>query len=262
MFSSDKLKGFLLGTAVASIVLLSTSAYAGPVTQTISAAYSNIKLYVNGQQIIPKDSDGVVVEPFIYDGTTYLPVRAVAEALKQTVNWDQASNSIYIGRAPEGNHKAEYLSDQQAMELLSKSNRAMKVSGGGTIDGKSSCQYEAIPNDPYFRSYSCGFKTKSDVKQYLEEVFTPAFTANFMEQLKFIEINGRLAQQIADGGTIYDWSRAEIQEKQQKGLTAEVEVAVPVSEGFEVPVDGDKSMISKLNYEYVQGQGWRMSHAR
>ncbi|WP_282941564.1 DL-endopeptidase inhibitor IseA family protein [Paenibacillus sp. RC67] len=261
MFSKDKLKGFLIGTAAASMVLLSASAFAAPVTKTITAAYSNIKLYVNGQQIIPKDTDGAVVEPFIYEGTTYLPVRAVAQALNQQVKWDQAAQSVYIDGASEVNHSPEYLSDQQVMQLLEKSTRSMKVSSGGPIDNTKACEYEAVAGDPDFRSYTCGFKTKNEVKQYLEEVFTPAYTEALMEQLGFIEINGRLAQRVADGGTIYDWSRAAIKGKSIQGNKAEVEFAIPVSEGFEAP-KGEEVLSKKIVYELVKGMGWRMTQAR
>lgn len=261
MFSKDKLKGFLLGTAAVSMALLSATAFAAPVSKTISAAYSNIKLYVNGQQIIPKDTDGAVVEPFIYEGTTYLPVRAVAQALNQQVTWDQAAQSVFIDGVSEVNHTPEYLSDQQVIELLAKSTRSMKVSGGGPTDNSTSCQYEAVAGDTDFRSYSCGFKTKNEVKQYLEEVFTPAYTESLMEQLGFIEINGRLAQKVADGGTIYDWSRAAIKAKSIQGNKAEVEFAVPVSEGFEAP-KGEEVLSKKIVYELVQGVGWRMTQAK
>jgi hypothetical protein len=53
-------------------------------------------LVVNGQEVTPRDVQGNVVEPFIFEGTTFLPVRAVAEALGQEVNWDGATNTVYI----------------------------------------------------------------------------------------------------------------------------------------------------------------------
>ena len=37
------------------------------------------------------------MEPFASNGTTYLPVRAVAGALGENVHWDGAINTVYIG---------------------------------------------------------------------------------------------------------------------------------------------------------------------
>lgn len=38
---------------------------------------------------------------FIYQGTTYVPIRFVSESLGQKVTWDGKSKSIYIGDVPE-----------------------------------------------------------------------------------------------------------------------------------------------------------------
>lgn len=84
--------GFIL-TAVAG----GTLAFAEPVKQNIEAVYNDIKIVIHGEQITPKDGDGNIVNPFIYDGTTYLPIRAVSEALGETVAWDGSTNTVYIG---------------------------------------------------------------------------------------------------------------------------------------------------------------------
>lgn len=58
---------------------------------------TGIKVYVNDKQIVPTDVNGKTVDVLLYKGTTYLPVRAVANALDQSVAWDGASYSVYIG---------------------------------------------------------------------------------------------------------------------------------------------------------------------
>lgn len=55
---------------------------------------------VDGVSITPKDANGTVVEPFIVDGTTYLPVRAVGEAMGKTVDWDGRTHTVYVGNVP------------------------------------------------------------------------------------------------------------------------------------------------------------------
>lgn len=68
----------------------------GAVTKMIEASYNNIKLAVNGVLTETKDAEGKTVEPFINDGTTYLPVRAVAEALGCKVDWNGESSTVTI----------------------------------------------------------------------------------------------------------------------------------------------------------------------
>ena len=61
------------------------------------AVETGVKVYVNDKPIVPTDVNGKTVDVLLYKGTTYLPVRAVANALDQAVAWDGASYSVYIG---------------------------------------------------------------------------------------------------------------------------------------------------------------------
>lgn len=99
--SKDKIKGFFIGTIVMTLIFSMTiSAFAITGSKSITASYNNIKIYVNQKLITPKDGNGNTVEPFIYNGTTYLPVRAVGEALGQEVSWNNTTKSVYIGTQP------------------------------------------------------------------------------------------------------------------------------------------------------------------
>lgn len=51
-------------------------------------------MYVDGMRV------NTSAEPFIYNGTTYLPVRAAGEALGENVHWDGSTKSVYIGERP------------------------------------------------------------------------------------------------------------------------------------------------------------------
>lgn len=82
------------------------------VTKNITVEYSNIKLVVDGVQVTPKDANGAVVEPFVYNGTTYLPVRAVGNAISKEVAWDGTTKTVYIGDVP-GQSNNKYLEPYQ-----------------------------------------------------------------------------------------------------------------------------------------------------
>ena len=81
------------------LMAFATGAYAAARTQSISVTYNNIRLVINGTHVIPRDAQGNVVEPFIFGGTTFLPVRAVAEALGEEVRWDGNTQTVYVGQA-------------------------------------------------------------------------------------------------------------------------------------------------------------------
>jgi hypothetical protein len=90
----------IAGIVIGAMAFAAMPAMASTGTDTITAAYNNIKIYVNQVLITPKDAAGNEVEPFIYAGTTFLPVRAVSEALGQSVSWDNETKSVYIGTQP------------------------------------------------------------------------------------------------------------------------------------------------------------------
>lgn len=48
------------------------------------------------QQFIPKDVNGNTVTPFITNGTTYLPVRAVSQIFGATIDWNTFYSSVVI----------------------------------------------------------------------------------------------------------------------------------------------------------------------
>jgi len=58
--------------------------------KTITITYRNISIYINGTKKVPDD------EPFIYNSSTYVPLRFVSEALDKEVKWDGTTNRIDI----------------------------------------------------------------------------------------------------------------------------------------------------------------------
>ncbi len=101
----DYLKGAVAGFAAVSLIG-GTVAIAKNSQETIEAAYQNIKLIVDGVLIDPKDANGNSVEPFIYNGTTYLPVRAVGSAFDKAVTWDGDTATVDL-HEPEENEAAD-----------------------------------------------------------------------------------------------------------------------------------------------------------
>lgn len=81
--------GMLLGVFLAGGI-----AFARQETKMAEQIFDDIKIVINGSELTPKDSKGEVVEPFTIQGTTYLPVRAVAEALEMDVSWDEKSKTV------------------------------------------------------------------------------------------------------------------------------------------------------------------------
>lgn len=95
-------KFFMNKTVRTSVLLLAVSALTATLvlaasgTKNIEVQYDNIKVFVNGSEI---DSTGAN-EPFVIDGSTYLPVRNISELTGSKVEWDGSTKSVYVGANP------------------------------------------------------------------------------------------------------------------------------------------------------------------
>ncbi len=93
---SEKTKHITCGVVMGAMLATAVPATASQITKSIQATYNNIKIIVDGQQVSTNKNN----EPFIYNGTTYLPIRAVGEAVGKQVSWDGKTNTVYLGDSP------------------------------------------------------------------------------------------------------------------------------------------------------------------
>lgn len=93
-----KIRNVIAAALVLSLVL------AIPATAALSKktieVYTGASIYIDGVELHPTDVNGDPVETFVYNGTTYVPLRAVSQSLGKAVSYDGATQSVYIGTAP------------------------------------------------------------------------------------------------------------------------------------------------------------------
>lgn len=63
---------------------------------TATLTYKNISVILDGEKLNLKDATGAQIEPFIINGTTYLPVRAISDALGLNVGWDGNTSTVIL----------------------------------------------------------------------------------------------------------------------------------------------------------------------
>ena len=126
--------GMVTGTALA----------ANTVYKNIRVQYCGIKLVVNGAPVTPKDANGSTVEPFIYNGTTYLPVRAVGNALGQDVAWNGNTKTVYIGMN-ETDTKTKKLKpyERDDMHVLEDNGKTVTMMGKKYTQGLDPTSYSS-----------------------------------------------------------------------------------------------------------------------
>lgn len=93
--TKKKLLALVLGASILALSLGFTGA-ADAATSTLSVQFKNLKIYFNGQLAT------LGAQPLIVNGSTYLPVRAMATLMNKTIDWNATTQSITIKDKPDG----------------------------------------------------------------------------------------------------------------------------------------------------------------
>lgn len=92
-----KKKLLIVGLATLSF---SAGAFALTGVQKITAELRpDIKLVQDGRYEVLRDATGNILYPLSYNGSTYLPIRSVANLSNQEVNWNSSTNTITLTSA-------------------------------------------------------------------------------------------------------------------------------------------------------------------
>lgn len=89
-------KKILCGVVAAAVLTATVFAATPAVMKSIYVQMGGITVTYLGAELDLKDATGATVEPIVYNGTTYLPVRSVAEAAGLEVAWDGATSTVAL----------------------------------------------------------------------------------------------------------------------------------------------------------------------
>ena len=150
-------KGIIIGFAIVILVAIvfGTPVFAQNIRKMIEVQYRDIAIYVDGRLVIPKDAAGSIVEPFIYEGTTYLPVRAVSEALGKTVEWDGPTNSVHIGGAMASEHMSAIIRYILGFDDIERDYIALLLQGISAGEITLTADYDDYKNGVYLNLCEC-----------------------------------------------------------------------------------------------------------
>ncbi|EJL40593.1 hypothetical protein BAG01nite_17210 [Brevibacillus agri] len=113
MFKKQYLAVF--SAVVLATSLLPTGSQAATGTKNLQAKYNNIKVLYNGAAV------PTTIEPFIVNGTTYIPLRMMAGVFNKEVVWDGNTYTITVKDQADAQHAAELAArDAQIRSLQSK----------------------------------------------------------------------------------------------------------------------------------------------
>ncbi len=108
----------LLTTFIAIFLISGVAAYGKQVEKTIKVLYNNIKIVINGKEYKAQDEKGNVLESFVYNGTVYVPAKAIAKAIGKDIVWDTKTSTVKIG-----DRKFDYLDQKSYLSFASTGDK-------------------------------------------------------------------------------------------------------------------------------------------
>lgn len=106
MKKHHRFRDFFAGVLAAAFLMAIVLPAGASSLNKIIEVFTGVTIYIDGEKLNPTDVNGNPVDTFIYNGTTYIPLRAVSESLGESVKWDGSTRSVYIGDIPG---QVEYL---------------------------------------------------------------------------------------------------------------------------------------------------------
>jgi len=114
------------------LLSLGAGAFAADRSESAELTYRDIRLLLDGREIVPCDESGNTAEPFIMGGNTYLPLRAVAQALGLSVKWVAETDTVELTTGGEVITGKGLRSGSEGKESTLITYRGIRV----TLDGK------------------------------------------------------------------------------------------------------------------------------
>lgn len=189
------MKKFLIGFTAAILVCTLTVGALAATGKLSIEVNTDMKIRVNGEVFAPTDANGNPVMVFEYNGTTYAPLRALAEAYGLEVGYDAASRMATVDEAsanptPEqntepiaddGNWDAEKETAYQEFKSLWEIRQTLST------DKHYSSEGEVIEDKPYERYRCDGKMTVDEAQSLIDSANKQGFISRLLKELSSSE---------------------------------------------------------------------------
>lgn len=243
-----KKQKIIMVTLLTGILLMSTGVYAGANIEEVKGYINHsISFKLNNEKWVAKDSDGKELHALIYEGSSYVPLKAIGKAVGADVSWDGATNIISINTTNKVNENA-------GIPFKDDTNTAKEVTTGSTkisiVDlPHALSSYGKITADPDKLVFASAVSYKSGIQSRGGVADVEVITLG--KKYKLLHIDAKEISEPAGGNaTIY--VRGDGVELKEINITKSVNAGV----GIDIVVSGiDKLEITSdlkyLPYNYI-----------
>ena len=138
---------WILSLVMVALVFSPASSGTETLQKIIAAINHEIKVTLDGEVFKPVEEDGTQLKPIIYNGRTYLPLKAVATALDVYVDWDPDSKTVIMITDADA-MGIPYKDDEDIVKPVEVSTPAPQVTALAT-DGKVKISWNKIDSSNF-----------------------------------------------------------------------------------------------------------------
>lgn len=186
------MKKFIAGFLTCALLMSGTFVYA-ETNQNINVWFGRVKLLVNGKSLNQ--------ETLLYNGTTYVPLRAAGEIFGQQIGFDSNTKTAYVGNVPPQFLDSSSAANKPivvtgAADIIIVSPLSADIGSNGsvtvTVTGNQFCEQAVIKNSSGTTlATEKAYKTTSSGNRDFSVKFTPPAAGTFRAYV--VDANGTTA---------------------------------------------------------------------
>ena len=92
----QRMQGVAIGVLTTVLLLGAVTVYAAT-TRIIEVTVGTVRTTIFGQEFVVRDAQGIVIEPFVYEGIAFVPVNTVLHAMGANAQWNEQTNVLNFG---------------------------------------------------------------------------------------------------------------------------------------------------------------------
>ena len=92
----QRMQGAVIGVLTTVLLLGAVTVYASA-TRTIEVTVGTVRTTIFGEEFVVRDEQGLIIEPFMYNGRAYLPAESILHAMGANAQWNFENNTFNFG---------------------------------------------------------------------------------------------------------------------------------------------------------------------
>ena len=93
----QRMQGMVMGILVMTLLFGTVTVFAAS-TRTIEVTFGGVRTFLFEHEFVVRDDQGLVIEPFVYNGRVYVPVDTVLHAMGNNASWDASTGILRFGQ--------------------------------------------------------------------------------------------------------------------------------------------------------------------